>query len=772
MADYYVDKANGNDANPGTFAEPFETIGAALALSAYNDTQIFVANGVYPEGIGLTGTSKDGLLIEGESREGVIIAPYNQHAYYTYRPDNVLRNVTLRVNSPQGSLKYAFFLNLTDCQNFIGENLLIESDPNHYYQGFEILNAGNWLLRGIEFRGRASGSGNFFARIAGGASGKFEGLLSHGNNHLTTALNMSSTGEVTISNSMLIDSGSHGIYQTSGTLNLYNSIIQPGSDGTSVYRGGGVLNESNNILIASPNSPNIHLATGFTPDASDILTVAPKFQSPRGGFCIPHIDDSGNYDYAMQVKDLLAAYNMTGGYYIETALVNEGGSGEVTTAQLQTMLQDGTFEICSHSRTHTNLTYQHALTFTYAGADTNPTVSFDGTTIILATTEGNDDISIPIVTYPIIGADSITDPSNYFSNGIINNFDGVNNWTITKSSSNGQNADSIYPRCQTSGFATQAPTAVPCDIDFDRTGIESGFLRNEVANSKADLDNILGGYLDPQTGQSYQCNSFGWPYDDNSVADRQATIDAGYTNARGSSTDGRLESFDMYSFEVYGYLYIVGDRSEVQIRQRALAIGFYAAVNGYVIPVLGHKPDEITLTEWGWILDEWSKIPGLTVCSPQLFAKYVRDNDAYTDNGDGTFSRQFTRSDENLRQPIDSVGYAAGVAVAGIHDQAALAQDLELNLVHFLPLNIGPVDGRTSKKLTGAYAPTGYDLRGTEDDPATIIINGQNCDLSGLTNDEYVTLKVKTGDPIPIAQGDNQTLKTSGGGGGSFGFGF
>ena len=115
----------------------------------------------------------------------------------------------------------------------------------------------------------------------------------------------------------------------------------------------------------------------------------------------------------------------------------------------------------------------------------------------------------------------------------------------------------------------------------------------------------------------------------------------------------------------------------------------------------------------------------------------------------------------------------AGAVVSGIHDQPTLTTDVNGVGVHFVP-NIGAYDGRTSKKLTEAYAPTGYELRGTEDDPATIIINGQNCDLSGLTNDEYVTLKVKTGDPIPIAQGNNQTLKTSGGGGGggSFGFGF
>lgn len=67
----------------------------------------------------------------------------------------------------------------------------------------------------------------------------------------------------------------------------------------------------------------------------------------------------------------------------------------------------------------------------------------------------------------------------------------------------------------------------------------------------------------------------------------------------------------------------------------------------------------------------------------------------------------------------------------------------------------------------------GGDIQDTSADyPATITLNGHNCDLSGLTEDEYVTLKVKTGDPIPIAQGDNQTLKTSGGGRSIFGFGF
>lgn len=119
----------------------------------------------------------------------------------------------------------------------------------------------------------------------------------------------------------------------------------------------------------------------------------------------------------------------------------------------------------------------------------------------------------------------------------------------------------------------------------------------------------------------------------------------------------------------------------------------------------------------------------------------------------------------------NSPAIGAGVAITGIHDQATPATDADGKIVHFLPPSIGAYDGQgTTKTITSDFAPTGYTVRGTDAEPATLVINAHDLsiDLSGLTADEAIV--AKSGSKRVkgfVAKGSKQYLKGSGGGSGS-----
>ncbi|MCW3094391.1 MAG: repeat-containing protein [Chthonomonadaceae bacterium] len=74
-ADYYVDAGFGNDANPGTQAQPFKTIQIGINTAAANDT-LFVAAGTYREA--LVWSSKD-LTLQGVGVGQSILDPSTAH---------------------------------------------------------------------------------------------------------------------------------------------------------------------------------------------------------------------------------------------------------------------------------------------------------------------------------------------------------------------------------------------------------------------------------------------------------------------------------------------------------------------------------------------------------------------------------------------------------------------------------------------------------------------------------------------------------------------
>lgn len=457
---------------------------------------------------------------------------------------------------------------------------------------------------------------------------------------------LSGSGTTNVYNSVLIGIGYHGIWGQNGTVNIKNNIIQAGMDSHvaySVYKSSGTLNALNNLLISSP-FVNERWCNALDTDTNNIKTNAnPKFISyARRGYIVPMVDDTGNLDYAEMVAGLLAARGWKGTWCPTVADITGGIYSDV-----RTLLQGGTMEIGLHGYSHTSLIYAHALNFSQAGG-ANCTVAFDGSTITCDCDDTDYDQTLDTTnaSYDTVGE-------------IVTALNGSKGWTVAKSTTDSQTASYISDSALATSFASMGATAEPCDIDFDRTGIESGLLKDEMADAKTLLENTVvngaGNITDPQTGNTYQVNSFGATYylgDATTKAAAYVTFQNYRYSATGAAIEDtvqRLTDVDAYALGALNPVdHIKGDGSEADIRQNIRALAFAVAQCGMIVPILTHTTDSLTEAQWGYVLDELSKFPNIDVTSMQLAIADIKAN--WTDDEDGTYSKTYTTFTDPLLQ--------------------------------------------------------------------------------------------------------------------------
>jgi len=212
---------------------------------------------------------------------------------------------------------------------------------------------------------------------------------------------------------------------------------------------------------------------------------------------------------------------------------------------------------------------------------------------------------------------------------------------------------------------------VPCSIQLDLSGYDSGFYRDEITDPKAWIANILingdGNVVDPQTRQIYACRSFAGPGHDLSAGARDALIGAGYAVGRGELPDwdasdtierGALVDVNMYTIPWISAASYLHASTEADVRLNARSLACTVIQSGMVLSVLSHRDSELSLDEWDWCLDEWSRFgDSLVVTSDQLFADTVRAvGGPWTDDGDGTYSRTYNNySDYHLTAGANGV---------------------------------------------------------------------------------------------------------------------
>ncbi len=491
-------------------------------------------------------------------------------------------------------------------------------------------------------------------------------------------LDHKSTQTVSLTNCVVAKSKRRLIHhEGSGSLEIFNSVFL-GSGWSQYYRptiyssdSAGQCIIKNSIVLPSLAYPDLYVSSKA--DIHDVIFDDPGFKINIKGFIIPRVDDTSAVDYALSLKSILAEYGYKGSYFLPTIFA------DTVVGKLRSLVQSGVMEVGGHTRTHQDLTYDHALHFEYTGSDSNPTVELDSSRVIHLRTDGSDNVDI-----------DTTQPDADTLGEIISNYNGTNNWSISYSTTDGQQEDHFRGDCKAESLAEMSATAAPCDIDFlKETNCEngncSGLYKTEIYEPRIELTNLInaeGNIIDPQTGQVYETRTFVPPFgagDDNVV---EALRTSGYIGGKGTANTEEALPYNVFKIEGINVERLIVEGDEQQTTKNAELFAINTAVDGLVITVLAHSEDNATLEEWRWILNGFKRAQkhyNIQVTSLQLAIEALKRLGTY-DPSTGDVDIHWSMPLFRLR--YDSPCIDAGVKIAGIHDQADW-KDLAGNMIHY-----------------------------------------------------------------------------------------
>jgi len=558
---------------------------------------------------------------------------------------------------------------------------------------------GDWVLRGVDmvssighaaeliqlsggliefercrFMHTMSNTGHSLALIDSAASVNYDYCLFAAAPHgYCIGYIMCAGNKVTFNNCNIVGFGSYGIVASTGMTSVTNTIVA-GSGIQNTARkalqseGGGRLGVVNSLIMG-----NMWDGDSDPIDSDDFYAVNniqescyPRFREhARRGYILPCIDDSTAFGYARELEALLAEYRMQGTYFL-----TQSSWDSTHTDLLRDMVRQGTMEVGCHSYSHSSLLSSHALEIQYMGLHSDPSVELGSDRMLrLRTAEGTDNYDID------------TTHEDYDTIGEIASLTGIQSWNIKP-------VAHIRDACLARSLSIQERLSVPCTLPLDM----NQFYQDEIILPKTWMTNTLigggGSVVDGQLDTVYNCRTYAPPFGPQTVESRQACMDAGYLLSRGRSPLGMgnarpkygiaLVDADLYSVRFYwGYGPLNGHEGQVRASARALAYGVVEA--GLAVPVLAHNTGEMTLEEWAWCLDEWSRFgEALAVTSHQLFALEIhRPDGPWRDQGDGRFTRNYGSYGE-YRLAEDSPCINSGFDMGRFHayDFTHVDQDL------------------------------------------------------------------------------------------------
>ena len=602
-----------------------------------------------------------GTTVIGAGRTSTIIAPASHAIYGDVADDVVVCDLSLIV----GGASYALYKR-NGCDGWVIRDLDIVSRPDHQ-TGLLRLRGNHTDFTRCRFFHTATDEG-CAAYLSSDSATTFAYCLFAPAPHSSWVGYVVCAGDqANFINCDIFGFAAYGIIASRGTTNVMNTIvagsgIQYSGDAPVKGEMGATLSVCNCLLMWNIWDGDADPVGGtVATDLNNIkMSTVPGFRRhARKGYILPCVDDSTSFNYARSVEPLLAKYGMRGTYYL-TKCSWDNRNAEA----LRSMVAGGTMEVGCHAYSHSPLICTSAVLVDYQGSDTGPTVDFTpGGIIQLRTVEGTDNHDID------------TGNSNCDTVGEIVALSGIKHWVITKALTDGIG---LRDACLASSMAIQAAMPAPCTIALDTCGYHAGFFKNEITDPKKWMTDSLingnGDIIDGQTGKTYVCRTFAPPFGPQTVASRQACIDAGYLLSRGSppidvARRAPMKGVALVDGDLYGIRFFWGygclNGTEAQVRSSARALAYGAIEAGLAVPVLAHNTDEMTLQEWEWCLDECSKFgDDLVITSHQLFADTIRAPEGpWTDNGDGTYSRVYDDwSDYHLAasSPCIDTGFNVG----------------------------------------------------------------------------------------------------------------
>jgi len=508
-------------------------------------------------------------------------------------------------------------------------------------------------------------------RLTGTAGGTFIYCISTAVGHaeVSQAWLIESSGEVDFYNCIILDSEAAGMhFSGTGASSMYNCIINGGVRNSASYTIE-TTNRSvtlfNNLIIANPwDGDNKWISGPYSDGGGNLFTnISPEFTScQRRGFILPRIDDSGSFSYAQSIEPLLANKGMKGTYFLEKLRWKSENN-----SALRTMVSNGTIEIGSHSFTHSDLSVSGKLWDITKGIETI-TIDRESDTITLSgrgSVYGFKSKTLEAIKLELIAMGVTVTASSIYAtgSGLPGTVDGAD-----------ELGESI----------ADATATKQVDLLIDITGA-SGYFKTEITDPKAWLADIIindsSTIIDPQTDSTYTTRSFGLPYNANSSNARSAVMAAGYSTGNGGKIGGGgsipdvtyLGDIDLFAIvDVSSKTYVAGS-NEAETRYKARALAFVAAHTGLAIGILAHSTAEMTIEQWTWALDEWSKYGAdLIVTSRQCFRDIISaSGSGWTNDGDGTYSRIYKNVTDNyaLKSTSPCINTGADMGLATDFDE-------------------------------------------------------------------------------------------------------
>jgi hypothetical protein len=360
---YYVSPTGSNTSPYDTWAKAANLPSSAITTGngAAGPHTVYVAPGTYVDALTLTNANWASGTIIGTAAHGSTTAAIkgqvivsSNSASFTLdvrRAGITVQNLSL-TNTSTGYVIYIY----TNGNNFTGSNLYVYDSASAI---LAYLNNGtNFSFTNCLFSGSGGSSGLQFLNATGTSSFNYCIFSSSVNNFLGTAIgirNDSAPGTVTFNNCIML--GSKGtILQTSNAqavTNVYNSVIGASSLASqpTITVSSGTANIYDSILIDSWGSAHALISGTLATDSNNIKHLTPKFITPiRSGYLIPRVDDIANLSYAQLVESKLSSYGMKGQYYVGASLIGANQSA------LQTLINNGTMSVGNHGYTEGSIT--------------------------------------------------------------------------------------------------------------------------------------------------------------------------------------------------------------------------------------------------------------------------------------------------------------------------------------------------------------------------------------------------------------------------------
>jgi len=662
---YYLSPSGSATPPYDTWKKAANNLSQILSLDLTGENTIYVAEGTYSgndNDISLTQSKHANLSIIGVGQyHNIIFNPGTTNSCVVNNSD--ISNVLIKNITIKNEANCCVYIAAGD--NLVFENCQFITTNGHYYAIVWVRGSASAAFKCCLLCAEEYGSEYVF-RASEDASATLSYCQLYNTGSVKRIAQVDTSSAVTFSNCILGKCKEEAIYHNgSGTLEVSNSIILgafwDNVAGYSVYQadGAGTVSVKNCVVLPATLRPK-NITSGDI-EIQNLITSDPKFHSLGSrGFIIPRVDDVHNVDYAKSLASLLAEYGYKGSYFIPTCVA------DTVAEDLRELVQGGIMEVGNHSHSHTNLTYTHALHFEYTGTDANPTVELDSSGVIHLRTDGDDDVDI-----------DTTQPNADTLGEIISNYSGTNNWTISKSTTDGQQTDEIRDPCKSSSLAEMSATPAPCDIDFlKETNCENGnckgFFKTEIYEPKTYLTNLInaeGNIIDPQTGQIYQARTFVPPFNDGDSMVKEAVRTSGYLGGQTLERTGDVLPLNVYTctYELVKDLIEEGD--EQQTTKNAELFAINVAANGLVVTVLAHNESEATLEEWRWILNGFKRAQeagyNIQVTSLQLAIEALKKLGTYDPS---TGDVDIHRSMPSFKLRHDSPCIDAGIKLP-IHDE-------------------------------------------------------------------------------------------------------